>query len=368
MKKVISISGTDKTLGGDDVFVIAEIGKNFIQSEDERSVDEYLENAKELVNKAVEAGVDAVKFQTHEVEDEVLNIDFTSPHFKGADRYSWVTRNVKATPMETFWKPLKKHCDNKGIIFFSTPMSRMAAEKVDEIGVPLWKIGSGDVEDKVTLDYLIESGKPIIISTGMVSLDELDDVIKYITGRGAELVVLYCISKYPTPHEDFNLGTVELLKEKYPDVVIGFSDHSIGHGAALAAVKLGARVVEKHFSLNRELWGSDHKASMTPEEATAMVNDFKNGVHKGVDATTYYGDKGRELEGANNQFRPYFNKALMAGCDIPAGTVVTKDMVYAMRPMKFAGGLNAKNFDKVVGKKAKGAIKKFDPITWEILE
>ena len=368
MNKVIKIPGTDKSLGGDNVFVIAEIGKNFIQSEDDRSVEEYLENAKKLVDRAVESGVDAVKFQTHVIEDEVLNIDFTSPHFKGADRYSWVTRNMKATPLETFWKPLKKYCDDKGIIFFSTPMSRLAAKKLDEVGVPMWKIGSGDVEDNVALDYLIESGKPIIISTGMVSLDELDEVIKYITARGAELTVLYCISKYPTPHADFNLGTVELLREKYPNVVIGFSDHSIGHDAALAAVKLGAKVVEKHFSLDRELWGSDHKASMTPEEAATMVNDFKDGAHKEVDVTTYYGNKGRELEGANNQFRPYFNKALMAGCDIKAGETVTKDMLYAMRPAMFAGGLAAQNFDKVVGKKAVRAIKKFDPITWEILE
>ena len=138
---IIKIPNLNKVFGDDKVFFIAEIGKNFIQTEEDRPVEEYLENAKKLVDAAVESGADAVKFQTHEVEDEQLNIDIVSPHFKGSDRYSWVTRNTKATPFEEFWKPLKTYCDNKGIIFFSTAMSRKAAEKLDKVGVPFWKVG-----------------------------------------------------------------------------------------------------------------------------------------------------------------------------------------------------------------------------------
>src|SRR3989344_7487010 len=110
----IPIQSTSKSFGGDDVFVIAEIGKNFIQTEDDRSVEDYLENAKKLVDEAVLAGCDAVKFQTHELEDEILNVNIVSPHFKGSDRVSWITRNMNGTPLEEFWKPIKRYCEEKG--------------------------------------------------------------------------------------------------------------------------------------------------------------------------------------------------------------------------------------------------------------
>ncbi|MEK7074704.1 MAG: N-acetylneuraminate synthase family protein, partial [Patescibacteria group bacterium] len=146
-----------------NIFIIAEIGKNFIQTQEERPVAEYLENAKVLVRAAKESGADAVKFQTHNVEDEQLNINVVSPHFKGADRYSWVTRNMNATPLDEFWRPLKAYCDEIGIIFHSTPMSRGAAHMLQQLDVPFWKVGSGDILDFVMLDYLASTKKPIII-------------------------------------------------------------------------------------------------------------------------------------------------------------------------------------------------------------
>lgn len=347
------------------VFVIAEIGKNFIQTEDDRSVIEYLENAKALVKAAKEAGADAVKFQTHEVEDEVLDIDFTSPHFKAKDRYSWVTRNTEATPLDEFWKPLKAYCDEIGITFFSTPMSRKAAMKLERVGVPLWKVGSGDVQDYVLLDYLIATHKPIIISSGMVSLAELDAVIAYATGKGASLAVLYCISQYPAPADYFNLATICFLKEKYPGLSIGFSDHSLGDEVARAAVAAGAVIIEKHFSFARDLWGADHKVSMTPDEFAAMVRRIR--ANDLVDPTPYWGEPTKELEGAQNRFRPYFNKALMAGEDIPAGSTLTPDMVFAMRPISLAGGLPSERYPEVLGRITSRALKKFDPITRDAL-
>jgi len=364
----INTKKIDKLLNKDYVFVIAEIGKNFIQSEDDRSVKEYLQNAKDLVDAAVEAGADAVKFQTHEIEDEQLNIEVVSPQFKGSDRYSWIKRNMNATPLEGFWKPLKEYCDEKGIIFFSTPMSKKAAQKLDKVGVPFWKVGSGDAQDYVTLDYMISTGKPIIISNGMVSLKELDEVINHIRSKGSPLSVLYCISQYPAPAEYFNLSTIEYLKEKYPDIAIGFSDHSVGYDISLAAIKLGANIVEKHFSLSRDLWGSDHKVSMTPNEMKAMVKSIRDKEYEKADPTPFYGEKGKELEGACNKFRPYFNKSLMAGCDIPAGTVVTEDMVFAMRPKMYTKGLDSNRLDIVIGKKTKKVVKKYDPISEDILE
>jgi sialic acid synthase SpsE len=178
---------------------------------------------------------------------------------------------------------------------------------------------------------------------------------------------MYCISQYPAPPESFNLGTIEYLKEKYPDLVVGFSDHSLGSDVTLAAVKIGARVVEKHFSFSRDLWGADHKVSMTPGEMKKMVADIRNGTYKDIDETDYYGMKDKELEGANNMFRPYFNKSLMAGTNIPAGTIITKEMVFAMRPRMYAKGLPSNKFEDVIGKRAIRTLSKFDPITEEVV-
>jgi len=367
-ENVIKISGSEKILGGDAVFIIAEIGKNFIQTKEERSFEEYLKNSKELIDAAVYAGADAVKFQTHEVEDEQLNIAITSPHFSGSERYSWITRNMNATPL-SFWREIKSYCDQKGIIFFSTPMSRKAAQKIAPLNLPLWKVGSGDIFDYVMLDFLIETKKPIIISTGMTSLEELDEVIEHIQKQSISLVILYCISKYPCPPEDFNLGTIEYFKEKYPDAVIGFSDHSIdGHNVDLAAIKLGARVIEKHFSFSRELWGSDHKASITPEEMKKMVMAIRAKEYKQIDVKPYYGVRDKELEGAHSQFRPYFNKALVASMDLPAGTILEREMVFAVRPKMYSKGLPAHKFYGILGKRLKKDLRKFNPILSDNLE
>jgi len=359
----ISIAGSTKTIGGDGVFVIAEIGKNFIQTEEERPQEEYLVNALALIDAAAEVGADAVKFQTHELEDEFMpGLTVVSPHFSGSDRYRWIKRNQEATPPE-FWWAVKTRAEERGLVFFSTPMSHRAAEKLQSLGVSLFKLGSGDVQDYATLDYIANTRKPLIISTGMVGLAELDELIIHVRSLGIPLCVLYCISQYPAPADYFNLATIERLQEEYPDVVIGFSDHSLGESIALAAVKLGARVVEKHFSFSRDLWGADHRVSMAPEEFAAMVRAIRSGAYTHVDHRAYYGSRERELEGANNKFRPYFNKALVAGCDIPTGTTITKEMIYAMRPKMYIDGLASNKFYDVVGKKTKKNMKKYDPIT-----
>lgn len=154
MKKAKKTTKNKHILDRNDVFVIAEIGKNFLQTALDRPNSEYLLNALKLIDEASKAGVDAVKLQTHILEDEHLNIDITAPHFKGKDRVSWITRNMNATPV-SFWKKVKSYAKKKGVIFFSTPMSRLAAQKLHAIGVDLWKVGSGDVQDFAMLDFLV---------------------------------------------------------------------------------------------------------------------------------------------------------------------------------------------------------------------
>lgn len=358
------------------VFIIAEAGKNFIQTEEEKSVEEYLKNAMQLVDEAAKAGADAIKFQTHNVEDEQLNINVISPHFKGSDRYKWVTRNTKATPVNEFWKPLKAHCEKRGIVFFSTPMSRGAAKILnEEVGVNLWKIGSGDILDFVMLDYMRQTGKPIIISSGMSTLEEVEQAVKFLREKNKRVALLHCVSKYPCPPEDLHLKTINLYKEKF-DMPIGFSDHSIGIEPDLVAAAMGATILEKHFSMSRDLWGSDHKVSMTPQELSDLVIGVKKVIGDEKErkkvlesdfAKRSMGSKAKVLQEGEAVFRPLFRKSLMAGQDIPAGAVLKPEMIYAMRPQQYAGGLPSEKYEEVLGRKTKIALKKYDPITFDKL-
>ncbi len=371
------LSWKSLTNNGKRTFIIAEIGKNFIQTEKEQSVEEYLKNAKELVKLAKESGADAVKFQTHWVEDEVLNIDFVSHHFKDKDRYSWVSRNTNMTPIEKFWKPLKNYCDEIGIMFFSTPMSRGAAKILHEVGVPIWKIGSGDLLDFVTLDFLTKTKKPIVFSCGMSTEEETEKAMRFLQRRNSDIALLHCISKYPCPPQELRLSTINYLKQKFPNETIGFSDHSIGFDSAVAAVALGAKIIEKHFSLNRNLWGSDHKVSMTPDEfkeMTKLIRELESNsnlkhtwLNKDI-VKQGMGDNKKILAKDEEDFRPLFRKSLMAGQSIKAGTVITEDMVYAMRPQIYAKGLPSERYEEVIGKVVTKDLNKYDPITFDVLK
>ncbi len=349
--------------GEKGVFVIAEIGKNFIQTPEEQKPEEYLKNATELVMLAKEAGADAVKFQTHNLEDEQYGVDVWSPHFSGSDRYNWVKRNERVTPL-SFWQELKKTCKVSGITFFSTPMSRGAAQKLQEVGVPFWKVGSGDILDFVMLDFLATTEKPIIISSGMSTLEEIDKAVGFLQKRDCVLALLHCVSKYPCPPEELNLKTIEFFKERY-NIPIGFSDHSIGYESALASVAMGAKIIEKHFSLSRDLWGSDHKISLTPEEFGEMVRKIRAGETVRL---TSYGERAKILQEDEAVFRPIFRKSLVAAHDIKKGTVLSKDMVYAMRPQGYLKGLPSEEYERVIGQAIVRDLKKYESITEDALE
>lgn len=358
------------------VFIIAEAGKNFIQTEDDRSVVEYLENAKKLVDAAVWSGADAIKFQTHNVEDEQLNIEIISPHFKGLDRYRWVRRNTDATPVQEFWRPLKEYCEQRGIVFFSTPMSRGAAMRLSEIGTPLWKIGSGDILDFACMDYLCNTNLPIIMSSGMSTLEEVKIGINFLRQKNTRVAIMHSLSKYPGLPEEANLATMQLYKEIFPGIPVGFSENSVGIEPSLIAVALGATIIEKHFTLSRDLWGSDHKVSSIPEEFKELVvairkiennPEEKNKWLNYPNLSEVLGRKEKVLQKDEEEFRPIFRKSLMAGMDIPAGTMLKPEMIYAMRPQLYAGGLPSENYESVLGKKLTRDLRKYDPITDNIL-
>lgn len=351
------------------VFIVAEIGKNFIQTQEDKPREEYLANAKALIKAAKDAGADAVKFQTHNVEDEQLKIAVKSPHFDASDRYSWVKRNTEATPLE-FWKELKAYADSLRIAMFTTPMSRGAAKRVASLDFPLWKVGSGDMLDFVLLDYLAETKKPIIISTGMSVLGEVDKATLFLRRRSVDFAILHCASKYPAQSTELVLEMIPNLSSMY-HVPVGFSDHSLEIWEAARAVSLGARIIEKHFTPDRGLWGSDHKVSLTPNEFKEMVQEIrKTEIGSAVRPDGYHYISSREIIplAGEEVFLPVFRKSLIAGQDIKAGAIITKDMLYAMRPQKYAGGLPSEEYESVLGKTAAKNLKKYQPITQDIIQ
>jgi len=355
MKKTI-----DNLFKRNHPIVIAEIGKNFIQTKEDQSQEKYLENAKELIKTAKDSGADAVKFQTHVFEDEQLDIEVKSPHFNGSDRYSWVKRNTEATPL-SFWKEIKKYSDEIGIMFFSTPMSRDAAKLLDKVGVQLWKVGSGDILDFVMLDYIALTGKPIIISSGMSKEEELDKSIDFLKKRTDNIILMHCVSKYPCPPEELYLDTILYFSNRY-NVPVGFSDHSLGIEAVVSSIGKGARIIEKHFTLDRGYWGSDHNVSMLPNEFKRMVDSIRN--NDSVDASEF-GEGVKVIDKIESAFRPIFRKSLTAGQDIPKNTVIKKEMLYAMRPQKHIKGLPSEEYENVLGKKTTKDLKKYDPIIYD---
>lgn len=348
--------------GGADTFIVAEIGKNFIVTEEEESVATLLSRAKVLVDAAVDAGVDAVKFQTHHVSDEQLDVPIVSPHFPASERYRWVLRNTRATPLETFWRPLKQYCEQKNILMFTTPMSKGAALQMRALDLPIWKVGSADVQDYLLLDTLAGFHKPMIISTGMVSRAELSEVMTHLHEQQVHPTVLYCVSQYPCPPEAFNLASIQYLKDAYPQSPIGFSDHSLGMDVALAAIRFGAVVIEKHFSLSRESWGPDHKVSMLPHEMKKLVEAVRSKAYETVSPDAFYGDIDKEFEGAHNTFRPFFNKSLVVTRPISVGSVVTVTDLAAMRPRALIPGAPPTAYSDIVGKRAMRAMAAYEPI------
>ena len=359
------------------VFVIAEAGKAFIQTKERQPVKVYLENAKQLVDKAVWAGADAIKWQTHFAEDEQLQREIESPHFVGADRYQWILRNEQDTPYETFWKPLKEYSDSKNIVFMTTPMSRGAALRVKDLKPSLWKIGSGDILDFVCMDFLRDTGVPIIMSSGMSSLEEVKAGIEFLLEKNDRVMLMHALSKYPGEAEEANLATIQLYREIFPEVPIGFSENSVGIDPTCIAVALGVTAVEKHFTISRDVWGADHKVSSTPEEFKEMVETIKKITSDPSEREQWLthpkfedivGVKEKIVQEDEKVFRPLFRKSLMAGDDIPVGTVITEEMIYAMRPQQFAGGLPSEAYPNILGKRVIKKLKKFDPITNDVIE
>jgi len=256
-------------------------------------------------------------------------------------------------PLEDF-RELKNYARKCGILFLSTPFDPLSAEFLFELGVPAFKIGSGDLTNIPLLLQVAKYKRPIILSTGMATLTEVEEAVKTIYSTGNKnLILLHCTSNYPTKYKEVNLRAMEALKKRF-NVPIGYSDHTEGIEVAIAAVGMGACVVEKHFTLDRSLPGPDHKASLEPDEFAKMVRSIRN-------IELAMGDGIKRPQRSELEIKKVARKSLVAAREIQAGEIITKDMLAVKRP---GAGIEPKFLNKLIGKRTKVALSKDQVLTW----
>lgn len=333
-------------------FIIAEMSGNHNQS---------LERALKIVEAAAKSGVDALKLQTYTAD--TMTLDISEKEFFIEDKNSlWQGDSLynlykKAyTPWE-WHKPIFDRCKELGIICFSTPFDFTSVDFLEELEVPLYKIASFENTDMPLLKKVAKTGKPIIISTGMATLNEIEESVKTLQDNGCkDLTLLKCTSAYPASAENCNLLTIPDLQKHFPNCKIGLSDHTLGIGVSIAAVAIGATVIEKHFTLSRNDGGVDAAFSMEPDEMKQLVKECQN-AYKALGKVNY------ELS-ENEKKSLIFRRSLYIVRDIKKGEEFTNENIRSIRP---GLGLPSKHYELILGKKAKIDIKKGTPLNFDLI-
>jgi len=332
-------------------FIVAEAGVNH---------NGDIEIAQRLIDAAVEAGADAIKFQT-------FNADLlVTPHAQKA-RYQKKSTSTSESqyqmikrlelPQHTF-KKLSDYANMRKILFFSSPFDMKSVDILERIEVPLYKIPSGEITNLPLLTYIAKKGKPIILSTGMATFEEIDEAINIIKNEGVEdIILLYCVTSYPAKMESLDLNVISSLRNRY-HLPVGFSDHTTGNVAAIAARTLNACVIEKHFTLDRKMSGPDHQASIDPKGLKKLVMAIR-----GIESALGNGMK--KISKEESEIKAITRKSLVAAIDISAGTIITEIMIDLKRP---GTGLAPKYKDKIIGKKSNRSIKKNELFDWDRME
>ena len=316
--------------------IIAEAGVNHNGSFD---------IAKQLVDKAVEAGADIVKFQTCKAENVISRYADKAEYQKvttgEADSQLEMVRKLMLTYEE--YGKLKEYCEEKGITFLSTAFDIPSVDYLHSIGMRLWKIPSGEITNLPLLLKIASLHEPIIMSTGMSKLSEVADAVKVLKENGAgEISLLHCTTEYPAPYEDVNLKAIRTIKKAF-SLPVGYSDHTKGIEIPVAAVASGAVIIEKHFTLDRNMEGPDHKASIEPDELKQMVNMIRHvevAIGDGVKRVTASEEKNKDIA----------RKSIIAKTVINAGDVFTEYNITTKRP---GNGINPMRWFELLGKKAK---------------
>ncbi|MEG8947854.1 pseudaminic acid synthase [Rosettibacter firmus] len=333
------------------VFIIAELSANHNQK---------FEIAVESIKAIKDCGADAVKLQTY--TPDTITIDCNNEYFQIKQGTIWDGITLyelykKAyTPWE--WQPkLKEVAEDLGLIFFSTPFDKSAVDFLEELNVPCYKIASFEIVDIPLIEYVASKGKPVIISTGIATENEIQEAVDACKKmNNNQIALLKCTSEYPTPIEDSNLNTITLLKEKF-QTIVGLSDHTQGIIAPVTSIALGARIIEKHFILDRNLGGPDASFSLETHEFKQMVEQIRLAEKALGKATLELSDKLIKSR--------TFARSLFAVKDINAGELFTEDNIKSIRP---AYGLPPKYLKDIIGKKAKVNIKKGTPLNWDLIE
>lgn len=310
------------------VLIIAEVGSVH---------DGSFGNACRLIEAAAIAGADVVKFQTHLAGAETLADAPMPSYFEGEPRYEYFKRTAFTAEQ---WKSLRKHCIEHGVRFLSSPFSHEAVDLLEEIGVDAYKLPSGEVTNVPLLEKIVATRKPVVLSSGMSNWEELDIAVGVLK-RGGPLTIMQCSSMYPCPPESVGLNVIQEMHSRY-GLPVGFSDHTQGPTAAVAAVALGAVAIEKHFTFSRLMYGSDAKFAMQPEEFAVFCRLVREAWQM------------REHPVDKNDVAPYaemkrvFEKSVVTAKPVKAGTVLSRDDLAFKKP---GDGIGARFYKNLIGKR-----------------
>jgi len=326
--------GNKKVGEGQPTFIIAEAGINH-QGD--------IEIAIKLIDLAKEAGADLVKFQKRSIEriltKEGLEKPYDNPNSFGKT-YGEHKRALELSNAD--YRILKKHADTKGILFSASPWDEESADFLESLGIPVYKIASPDLTNLPLLEHVAKKGKPVIVSTGMADLKEVEDAFNTITKYTSQLILMHCVSTYPANFEHLNLRVINMLKGKF-GVPVGYSGHEPGIAVGAAAVAVGAVVIEKHFTLDRTMKGSDHAASLEISGIKKIIRDIR-AVEKALGSTE------KKLIPEEIPIRQKLAKSIVSKVKIPRDAKITRDMLTTKGP---GTGISPGRIKEVIGKKTK---------------
>jgi len=335
---------------GHPCFIIAEAGVNHNGS---------LETAIEMIDVAAQAGVDAVKFQTFDSELLVTasaqKAQYQTAATGDGQTQQQMLKQLELRPSE--YLHLKGYCENKGLVFLSTPFEEKSAGFLFNLGVPAFKIPSGEITNLAFLDAVARYGLPIILSTGMANIAEVHQAVRTIFARGnRQLILLQCVSNYPSDPAASNLRSMETMRQAF-GLVVGYSDHTLGLEVALGAVALGARVIEKHFTLSKSMYGPDHQASLEPKDLGELVKQIRN-------VESALGNGIKEPSQSEWDTARVARKSIVASTHIPLGSIIDAQMLCCKRP---GTGLEPSMLPSLLGKRSAREIYKDELLTLEDL-
>ncbi len=332
-------------------FRIGNGRKPFIIAEACINHEGEIDKAKKMIEIAKNAGADCIKFQLHHLENEMLK---TTPKSDNFDESLWdALDRTNFTISEHI--ELKKYCEQLNIIYLCTPFSRDSVDALEDINVSFYKIGSGELTNLPLIEYVAKKKKPMIVSTGMSTLSEIEETVSLIKSVGTDFGLTHCVSAYPCPHEIMNIGVIKILQDKF-DVPVGLSDHTSDIFSALGAVAYGACILEKHFTLDKTAAGPDHASSIEANELSMLV--------KGAEAIHKANGSKKTIFEQEKQIIAWARESVVSETNIKSGEILTLENIWVKRPGPEKNGIPAKSLSQVLGKRASKDIKKDTQLKW----